>query len=135
MNLEAALTKLAYLLGKGYSSEKIRKLIREPLRGELTVVNKNQRFAHPKTTRGLLNSLVQLLGRGTDGPKSPDNIRASNGGLAEDEELQGVDKTIVPIMLCYSARIGDVEGLKGILKEFPSMINSGDYDGRVKYTL
>ena len=38
MTLECVLAKLAYLLGKGYSDDKIKQLMMKDLRGELTDV-------------------------------------------------------------------------------------------------
>ena len=37
MTVEAALTKLGYLLGKGYKPEKVREEFQKDLRGEMTV--------------------------------------------------------------------------------------------------
>ena len=48
MTLECVLSKLAYLLGKGYSDEKVKKLMMTDLRGEMTDVKlkkKNEKFS------------------------------------------------------------------------------------------
>ena len=62
MTLECVLSKLAYLLGKGYSDEKVKKLMMSDLRGELTDMKqqkKNQKFS--LKNNGIVKAVMQIL--------------------------------------------------------------------------
>ena len=40
-------------------------------------------------------------------------------------------KILIPMMLCHSARCSDMEGVKVLLSEYDSLVNTGDYNGQV----
>ncbi|ORZ33110.1 asparaginase-domain-containing protein [Catenaria anguillulae PL171] len=86
MTTEAALTKLSYLLGKGLDPETIRRLIRRPLRGELTVVDPRPRFALSK--RDFAAVLHHILGRAATTQRVP--------GQPEDSDSEDVHLSSTP---------------------------------------
>ncbi|KAJ3226861.1 hypothetical protein HK099_003973 [Clydaea vesicula] len=177
MTPECALTKLSYLLGKGYSAEECRQLMSMNIRGELTVFQKKKRFTYQFSTQNLITSVLNMLddGSGTrietlkkpatnlfqdtvkpnnskilndslfssSTPVSSPNIPVNNGKVSfddtlssmtanavKDSKLPGIERTLVPMMLCYAARVGDVDGLQSVLSEFGTLVNVADYDGR-----
>ncbi|KAJ3080213.1 hypothetical protein HK102_003214 [Quaeritorhiza haematococci] len=151
MTAECALTKLSYLLGKDYPPEEIRKLMRRNLRGELTIPARRQRFSHQLHTQGLVRAVLTLLrggggggavtpasagigggntgGTGTMAAASKPGNAAASAVFSFDDAV-GLDRALVPLILCQSARVGDVDALQAVTNEFETMINIGDYDGR-----
>ncbi|KAI9219689.1 asparaginase-domain-containing protein [Blastocladiella britannica] len=90
MTPECALTKLSYLLGKGYAPDTIRRLMKRSLRGELAVVDPRPRFALSK--RDFAAVLVHVLGRPSRG------YGGSTGGEGEtDEEADVAPAAIEPL--------------------------------------
>ena len=62
MTLECVLSKLAYLLGKGYSDDKVKKLMMSDLRGELTDLKsqkKNQKYSLKNNE--IVKAVMQVL--------------------------------------------------------------------------
>ncbi|ORY53217.1 hypothetical protein BCR33DRAFT_779534 [Rhizoclosmatium globosum] len=133
MTPESALTKLSYLLGKGIPVEECRAKMRSNLRGELTVRNKQMRFTYSNKTQSLVDSVLPLLGH-------HGALRLSNSGGDEVETKSpvesatssagGIDKVLIPTLLCHAARNGDVEALTDVAKQYASFVSVGDYDGR-----
>jgi 60kDa lysophospholipase len=146
MTPECALTKLSYLLGKYSDIETIRSMIRKPLRGELTLPTRRMRFTYlPTSQTGLTNSIFGVLGVHVPGnyPGSPftspdknaDRKLRKSGSvdqleLSDGEANHGMEKQLVPLLLCQAARSGDSKALKTILDEFSHLVNMPDYDGR-----
>ncbi|KAI9098203.1 asparaginase-domain-containing protein [Phlyctochytrium arcticum] len=129
MTPECALTKLSYLLGKGYEPNQCRNLIRRSLRGELTVPSRRQRFTYQQGLPGLVGSVMALLGKAGA-------VTTPIGGPSDKEEVTAVETTIgmervmIPMLMCQSARVGDIDGLQLTTEEYRPLINIGDYDGR-----
>ncbi|KAI9342842.1 asparaginase-domain-containing protein [Obelidium mucronatum] len=149
MTPECALTKLSYLLGKGIPVEECRVKMRSNLRGELTVRNKQMRFTYTNKTQNLVDSILPLLG--ADGAFRLSGNR--NPSLSSQEQLEGqyqqqqhhhqqqntglampspggIDKVLIPTLLCHAARNGDVEALSEVCKQYYALVSVGDYDGR-----
>ncbi|GAA6034872.1 hypothetical protein JCM8097_009342 [Rhodosporidiobolus ruineniae] len=61
MTTEAALAKLSYLLSKGLNPDQVRKLLVQPLRGELTPVSTVPTFSSPPDTESRLKSLFSQV--------------------------------------------------------------------------
>ncbi|KAI8845244.1 asparaginase-domain-containing protein [Chytriomyces cf. hyalinus JEL632] len=137
MTPECALTKLSYLLGKGLPAEECRELMRSNLRGELTVKSKQMRFTHSYKTQTLMETMMPLLSVGAVTANA-----AVNAGLSAlrvtspaDADLEttgnsGVDKVLIPTVLCHAARNGDVETINDVAKQYGPLVSIGDYDGR-----
>ncbi|KAJ3108160.1 hypothetical protein HDU97_002072 [Phlyctochytrium planicorne] len=130
MTTECALTKLSYLLGKGYSSERCREMMREDLRGELTVISKKTRFTHTQRTHGLVQSVLSLLGTTPNVANGAPLKTIMDMQLGLDSENPQLERVLVPMLLCNASRSGDVDGLRIVAKEYETMVSMADYDGR-----
>ncbi|KAJ3011208.1 hypothetical protein HKX48_006973 [Thoreauomyces humboldtii] len=135
MTPECALTKLSYLLGKKHSPTECRNLIRQNLRGELTVPSRRQRFSYQQGMQGLVQSVMSLLGHApgqsvvdSPGQTGTEGVLAKN--VLPEENLSGLERALVPMLMCQAARAGDIDGLQTITHEYSPMVNQGDYDGR-----
>ncbi|XP_054826190.1 60 kDa lysophospholipase isoform X2 [Eublepharis macularius] len=110
MTPEAALAKLAYVLGKPQLSlaEK-RKMLNENLRGEITVVPIGTRITlkDSKFIQGISKYLC----------------------ISRKEELEAVRDALTPALACAAAKTGDLDALKA-LQNMGGNLSSGDYDGR-----
>ncbi|KAI8910155.1 asparaginase-domain-containing protein [Gorgonomyces haynaldii] len=127
MTPECALTKLSYLLGRYSNVDMIRSLIRRNLRGELTVPIRKQRFsyiANPQSG-GFVQSILSLLGVAST-PLPTDDIEDSG----REEETHGLERVMVPLLLCQAVRTGDLQAVRAVLNEYDTLINVPDYDGR-----
>ncbi|PIA18119.1 asparaginase-domain-containing protein, partial [Coemansia reversa NRRL 1564] len=86
MTSECALTKLSYLLGRGFSPERCREMLSRSLRGELTVV-------------------VELgsgqITASEHGPMSHDTVT----------ERASIYRSFFPVLLCAAAATGDLQGM------------------------
>ncbi|KAJ3023212.1 UNVERIFIED_CONTAM: hypothetical protein HDU68_008733 [Siphonaria sp. JEL0065] len=142
MTPECALTKLSYLLGKGIPVDECRAKMRSNLRGELTVRTKQMRFTYTNKTQSLVDSVLPLLGpHGSLRLSSPSQeaaggssretlARDGTGGGGIGMTAGGIDKVLIPTLLCHAARNGDVEALSDVCKQYGSLVSVGDYDGR-----
>ncbi|TPX55827.1 hypothetical protein PhCBS80983_g04998 [Powellomyces hirtus] len=126
MTPECALTKLSYLLGKKHTPTECRNLIRRNLRGELTVPMRRQRFTYQQGMQGLVQSVMSLLGH--SGSETPAGGETKT--ILPEENLAGLERALIPMLMCQAARAGDIDGLTTIAHEYSPMINQGDYDGR-----
>ncbi|KAJ3046801.1 hypothetical protein HK097_000496, partial [Rhizophlyctis rosea] len=133
MTPECALTKLSYLLGHNYPPSECRALIRRNLRGELTVPSRRQRFAYHQG-QGLVHSVMSLLG--SESGQRTGNVVGGvpmtpvGSGDGTEMDMVGMERALIPMLMCHAARVGDVGGLSTVVGEFLPMINMGDYDGR-----
>lgn len=105
MTIEAALTKLSYLFGKNYPLEEIRLKISQNLRGELTESDVRTRFSF--RDKLFLRSIASVL----------------------EADTSEVSKALNPILLGSSARTGDLDLLKRLLKRGAS-VQESDEDQR-----
>ncbi|KAJ3319573.1 hypothetical protein HDV06_006221 [Boothiomyces sp. JEL0866] len=148
MTPECALTKLSYLLGK-YEDDpaRVRSLIRKNLRGELTVVSRRQRFTyqHPSalmtSQNALITSVMSLLGVVGANSAQPTPMESSfdlkrrdsthdlESGTDGEYDSVGLERQLVPLAYCHSARQGDVKTLALLIQEFEFMINQPNNDG------
>ncbi|KAJ3217527.1 hypothetical protein HDU67_007778 [Dinochytrium kinnereticum] len=128
MTTECALTKLSYLLGKGYPPEKCRDLIRQNLRGELTVLSAKPRFTHGQRSHSLVQSVLSILG-GSNLAATPLSAIMDMQAL-DSADPASLERVLVPMLLCNACRIGDLEGLRVVAKEYDTMVSQADYDGR-----
>ncbi|KAJ3274212.1 hypothetical protein HDV01_003285 [Terramyces sp. JEL0728] len=148
MTPECALTKLSYLLGK-YEEDpaRVRSLIRKSLRGELTVVSRRQRFTYQNpnvlvsSQNALISSVMSLLGVATQDSiqqtpmesnfdlKRRDSTHDLESGTDGEHDTVGLERQLVPLAYCHSARQGDVKTLSLLIQEFEFMINQPSNDG------
>lgn len=110
MTPEAALSKLSYVLSLDLSIEEKRKMMRTNIRGEMSVLPKQE-------VPGQLqeNRLIQAV--------------ADTLLLTSEADLKAVGDTLFPPMMCAAARTGDIETLIH-LKHCGGDLQGSDYDGR-----
>ncbi|KAJ3164569.1 hypothetical protein HDU88_005216 [Geranomyces variabilis] len=130
MTPECALTKLSYLLGKKHTPTECRNLIRRNLRGELTVPLRRQRFTYQQGMQGLVQSVMSLLGHSSAPQPAAGDALVAARDVVPEENLAGLERALIPMLMCQAARAGDIEGLLTVTHEYSPMINQGDYDGR-----
>merc|ERR1719265_1422650 len=109
MTLEAALTKMAVVLGHGMSIEKARAAMAHNLAGELAVRAAEQ---HLELSSG---AFVRAVGKalGSFGPESQEQIQ----------------KVLLPMLVCSAASAGDVSQLQGFCRTGESL-DCVDHDQR-----
>ncbi|KAJ3306244.1 hypothetical protein HDV03_000164 [Kappamyces sp. JEL0829] len=152
MTPECALTKLTYLLGKFSDTERIRNLMGHNLRGELTIINRKQRFAylphysHYASSQNILvSSVLSLLGV-AHSPATPHAVDTPAFSFAEHDDNMpdmldmgrgdstdihaGLEARLIPIALGHTARIGDIPTLAYLVSEFEALINVTNDDGQ-----
>lgn len=104
MTIEAALTKLAYLLVQNLSVEEVRQRMTENQRGELTE-ERQSRFSFKD--KNFIKSVASVLG----------------------EDAGPVKDALEPVLLCACANLGDLDQIKAMYTSGANL-NSADYDGR-----
>uniref|UniRef100_A0A8W8I7Y9 asparaginase n=1 Tax=Magallana gigas TaxID=29159 RepID=A0A8W8I7Y9_MAGGI len=109
MTPEAALTKLSYVLSKEtWSMEEKRKFMKRNLRGEMTVVAKEDISI---LDFELIESVAQEL------------------RLSSTEEKKKLQDALYPSLMCAAAKTGDNDALE-ILRRSGGNLSSHNYDGR-----
>ncbi|KAK9679118.1 hypothetical protein K7432_016407 [Basidiobolus ranarum] len=130
MTPECALTKLSYLLGRGFTPEQCRELIGKSLRGELTIVNNRQRFSLYNRTYNLIQS---VLNNALPISLADNKINTwAEVSAYSPQERTLVEKSMYPVLLCAAAASNDLKGLR-LLDEVLGdqlQLNCMDYDGR-----
>ncbi|KAJ3062876.1 hypothetical protein HDU98_001294 [Podochytrium sp. JEL0797] len=135
MTPECALTKLSYLLGKGIPVETCRSMMRSNLRGELTPHTQQMRFTYSSTSHNLVDTIMPLFAQQSlVSPTAGGSGSAIRTERQIREELEansaGIEKVLIPTVLCNAAKKGDLEALEGLLEHYPSFVSVGDHDGR-----
>ncbi|KAJ2066536.1 hypothetical protein GGH13_005677 [Coemansia sp. S155-1] len=140
MTSECALTKLSYLLGRGFSPEKCRDLLGRSLRGELTIVQSHSRPIF-YSGQGRSHTFTQFVSRqilndtraneedieptprslplaSKSNPLTPEDgeqgLVADGGGpQARDTvtERASIYRSFFPVLLCAAAATGDLQGM------------------------
>ncbi|VDM30106.1 unnamed protein product [Toxocara canis] len=107
MTAEAALTKLAYVLGKDeWDLPTKRKMMQRNIRGEMTI-------ARSETLQEL-----EII------PQLAKYLR-----ITSSQEVQLLRKALFPPLLCHAASKGDVELMEN-LRESGAILSASDYNGR-----
>lgn len=104
MTVEAALTKLSYLIAQNVPVEQVRRLMSQNLRGELTE-EKQTKFSFKDQT--FIKSVAAVL----------------NSDIGE------VKIALEPTLLCACANLGDLDQIKA-MHQNGANLDSADYDGR-----
>lgn len=110
MTLECCYAKLSYLLGKGYSTDKIKTMLVNNMRGELTDL-KRQKDVFTLKNSNLVRAIAKVL----------------NSQETEDYKL--ISQTIQPVLVNSIASTGDLSQLAQ-LKEEGVDFNCVDYRSR-----
>jgi hypothetical protein len=99
--------------------------MRQNLRGELTLPSMATQFSIESSSKLVANvlDLVRSI-----------SVPADHSGTLTPtkSEISDSQKVLIPMMLCQCARTNDLEGIKAILAEHDSLINVGDYMGKVR---
>jgi 60kDa lysophospholipase len=144
MTPECALTKLTYLLGKYPNSPKrVREMMGQNLRGELTIVNRKQRFAylpnlshHASSQNMLVSSILSILGVANSPTQPEAELSTTNlldGDLKSEktEPQMGLEARLIPLAFCHAARVGDVQTLEYLISEFEASVDLSNEEGIV----
>lgn len=110
MTMECLFAKLSFLIGKGYSNERIKLLMNTSLRGELTnasAVDEKFEFSNNDMVLGVANYL----------------------NTNDHDDIQQIKKSLTPVLLNSVVNTGNLELLKKLQKEGCDL-NSVDYLGR-----
>ena len=110
MTLECLFAKLSYLIGKGYSQERIKLLFNTSLRGELTnaaAIEEKFEFTNNEMVLGVANYL----------------------NTQNHDDIQHIKKSLSPVLLNSVSSTGNLELLKKLHKEGCDL-DSIDYLGR-----
>ena len=109
MTIEAALTKMAYLLGKKYKINEVKELIEKDLRGELSITNEEKFNTVPE--EHFIQAIIEAITRKS---KTKDALLSS---------------LVLPCIVSFVVKSGFIEIL-GKLKPLGIDFNYEDYDGR-----
>mmetsp|Transcript_37219 Transcript_37219/g.45449 ORF Transcript_37219/g.45449 Transcript_37219/m.45449 type:complete len:201 (-) Transcript_37219:637-1239(-) len=110
MTIECIFAKLGYLIGKGYSNERIKLLMSSPIRGELTnptLTEKRYEFSNNEMVLGVANYL----------------------NVTNHEEIEMIKNSLSPVLLNSVASTGNLELLMKLHREGCDL-DSIDYLGR-----
>ncbi|KAI9474579.1 asparaginase-domain-containing protein, partial [Coemansia mojavensis] len=113
MTSECALTKLSYLLGRGFAPEKCRDMMGRSLRGELTVVHSQSRPIF-YSNRGRAHTFTQFVSPYSSLYGSVETRVASNDDHPSREtptERASIYRAFYPVLLCAAAATGDLQGM------------------------
>jgi len=110
MSLECCYAKLSYLLGKGYSNDKVKQMLSTSMRGELTDIKRQKEIFSLKNSN-LVRAIAKVL----------------NSHESEDYKL--ISQTIQPVLVNSIASTGDLAQLQQ-LKEEGVDFNCVDYRAR-----
>lgn len=116
MTVEAALSKLAYLLGKGLDVNEVRRLMPQSIRGELTpqkpFVN-NLTGKNENRIKGLFGRLLLLSSKRSDYHDT--RLTAVAGEGLSDRDLTSVEDALNPLLVAAAAARPDAS-LANLLK-------------------
>lgn len=111
MTPEAALTKLSYVLGKtGMSSNEKQEILRNNIRGELTVAHTKEQFSLKD------NSFIAAV--------------ASSLQISSSEEMKYVRQALLPVLMSCATSVGNIKTLEELLNQGADVNATTDYDGR-----
>ena len=111
LTIEAALTKLAYILSQpDLSPDHISRLMQKSLRGEMTEHADKQRFSFQE--QKFVDTVTKVLTQGEE------------LGVSE-----AIAQSVFPVLACSAAARGDIEALERLIQSGFSL-EQGDYDGR-----
>ncbi|KAL9952035.1 hypothetical protein ACROYT_G039235 [Oculina patagonica] len=111
MTPEAALTKLSYVLGKtDLSLNQKQELIRNNIRGELTVAHTREQFSLKD------NSFIAAV--------------ASSLQISSSKEMKYIRQALLPVLMSCAASAGNVRTLQELLNQGADANATTDYDGR-----
>jgi lysophospholipase len=127
MTPECALTKLSYLLSKGYTPEKVRELMQTNLRGELTEPKKTLPVFPDKPldsteSSSCLHYLFHCL---------PQPLSLFKIDDLSKMQINQMSRSLLPLILCSASSAGDVDTIRHLNHDLGSQLqfNITDYSG------
>jgi lysophospholipase len=129
LTVEAALAKLACLLGKGLPPAEVRELMATDMCGELTSDKEYQRFSLHTSSfiKAVHSALIQTSAdtalQDAVSPSSPVKRKKAT-------EMAFIGNALSPVLLCSAAAIGEHDEIQSLLEESAMDPNAADYDKR-----
>ncbi|CAD8124608.1 unnamed protein product [Paramecium sonneborni] len=111
---ESAQAKIAYLLGKGYSNQEIIQKFPQNLQGETESVRQFEKFEGQK--QHFIQTILETL-------------RKTSGDEQISQNMDIMNKYIIPNLGCFLATTGQLELIKDLRKN-EGNLNIPDFDGR-----
>ncbi|XP_065660704.1 L-asparaginase isoform X1 [Hydra vulgaris] len=116
MTPEAALTKMAYVLGnKDLTYEDRKALLSRNLRGEMTIPQQQRQYS--MRDGEFVKSVAEAL------------------RVSSLREMNCVRRALLPIMLTCAAKAGDLETIKQLISQGANLNEPSDYDGKTSLHL
>lgn len=109
MTVECLYAKIAYLFGKGYSNEKIKKMMMKNLRGEITVTKKDK---YQMTNSKLILAVANAM------------------HASDHESITAIRETLTPILLNSIVANNELPVIKQLVQEQGANLSKCDYFGR-----
>jgi lysophospholipase len=121
------MTKLSYLIGRGYKPKQVEAMMREDMRGELTPI-----FARPFSYKPvhIVERIIATLATHREDGSGEESATIPQPDM-NSSEVSFLERSFFPLLLCSAAGHDDLDALK-LLKEGLGYlsINSLDYDRR-----
>lgn len=113
MTVEAALTKLSYVLGHDeLTVEERKKMMKTNLRGELTLYKDEE--MHQFSVRD--NELIDAV--------------ASHFKVGSTEEVRFIKQALFPVLMCHAAGRGDIDAMEELCRQGGVLNAATSHDGR-----
>ena len=98
MTLECIFAKLSYLIGKKYSSQKVKAMMMQSLRGELTDHNKNHENFTLKSSK-MVQAIAEIM------------------NVTDQDEIKQINTTLAPLLVNSVTATGNLELMKQLASE------------------
>jgi hypothetical protein len=110
MTLECIFAKLSYLIGKKYSTQKIKAMMMQSLRGELTDHNKNKEHFTLKSSK-MVTAIAEIM------------------NVTDQDDIKQINLTLGPLLVNSVTATSNLDLMKSLAAEGADF-NNVDYRGR-----
>lgn len=110
MTLECIFAKLSYLIGKKYSTQKIKAMMMQSLRGEMTDQNKNKENFTLKSSK-MVSAIAEIM------------------NVTDQDDIKQINLTLAPLLVNSVTATNNLDLMKSLAAEGADF-NNVDYRGR-----